>query len=155
MKTNYPIILFTIILILIITLIKLQNDIKSQNDIKYKNNTQHLNNLDAKEFIYSTSSTLLRQAARYSHAARQDKDILIALLHANYGAGYLFAAKDIFPEFVLISHFPTYKNYLEFNKKIIQIQDDTNKLAVNKCPKLVSHVDILTELGGEGSINLD
>ena len=39
--------------------------------------------------------TLIRQAARWAAAAQQDKSPMIALLHANYGAGYLWALKDI------------------------------------------------------------
>ena len=38
---------------------------------------------------------LTRQAARWSTAAAQDDSPLIAVLHANYGAGYLWALKDI------------------------------------------------------------
>ena len=39
--------------------------------------------------------TLIRQASRWSVAAQQDDSPIIALLHANYGAGYLWALKDI------------------------------------------------------------
>ena len=38
---------------------------------------------------------LARQAARWSTAAKQDENPLIAVLHANYGAGYLWAINDI------------------------------------------------------------
>jgi hypothetical protein len=93
---------------------------------------------------------LIRQSARYAHAARQDKDILIALLHANYGSGYLFAAKDIFPESVLISLFSSYKEYKEFELGIITIQDEVNRRTVNTCPDIVSVRDIITKMGGEG-----
>src|SRR5207237_6958 len=37
---------------------------------------------------------LTRQAARWSTAASQDNNPLIAVLHANYGAGYLWAIHD-------------------------------------------------------------
>ena len=39
--------------------------------------------------------TLVRQASRWSTAAKQDKNPMISVLHANYGAGYLWALKDI------------------------------------------------------------
>ena len=39
--------------------------------------------------------TLVRQAARWSSAAKQDKNPMIAVLHSNYGAGFLWALKDI------------------------------------------------------------
>lgn len=38
---------------------------------------------------------LIRQVARWSTAGKQDKNSMIAVLHANYGAGYLWALKDI------------------------------------------------------------
>ena len=38
---------------------------------------------------------LTRQAARWSVAALQDENPIISILHANYGAGYLWAIKDI------------------------------------------------------------
>lgn len=94
---------------------------------------------------------LIRQSARYAHAARQDKDVLIALLHANYGSGYLFAAKDIFPEKNLISLFPSYNKYKEFTKEIINIQDEVNRRAVTECPSIVKNKDIVTLMGGESN----
>ena len=39
--------------------------------------------------------TLVRQAARWSSAAKQDENPMIAVLHSNYGAGFLWALKDI------------------------------------------------------------
>lgn len=91
---------------------------------------------------------LIRQSARYAHAARQDKDILIALLHANYGSGYLFAAKDIYPENELIDLFPSYNKYKEFTREIINIQDEVNRRAVTECPKLITNKDIITVMSG-------
>ena len=41
-----------------------------------------------------TIRTLLRQSARWALASQQDKSPLIALLHANYGAGYLSLNKS-------------------------------------------------------------
>ena len=38
---------------------------------------------------------LVRQSARWSTATKQDKNPLIAVLHANYCAGYLWALKEI------------------------------------------------------------
>ena len=37
---------------------------------------------------------LVRQASRWSVAAQQDKSPMIALLHANYGVGYLWALQE-------------------------------------------------------------
>ena len=41
------------------------------------------------EYIVKVVKSLLRQSARWTVAARQDKNPLIAVLHANYGAAYL------------------------------------------------------------------
>ena len=38
---------------------------------------------------------LVRQSARYATAAQQDASPVIAVLHANYAAAYLYALKDI------------------------------------------------------------
>lgn len=43
-----------------------------------------------KEKINNIIKTLVRQSARWSVAASQDTNIMIAVLHSNYGAGYLW-----------------------------------------------------------------
>ena len=37
---------------------------------------------------------LVRQSARYAVAAQQDESPVIAILHANYAAAYLYALKE-------------------------------------------------------------
>jgi hypothetical protein len=43
----------------------------------------------------ATIQTLLRQASRWTVAAEQDSNPLIAVLHANYGAAYIYALRQI------------------------------------------------------------
>ena len=43
----------------------------------------------------SSIEKLIRQSARYATAAQRDKSPVIAVLHANYAAAYLYALKDI------------------------------------------------------------
>ena len=43
--------------------------------------------------IQSIIQTLVRQSARWS-AAKQDKSVMIKVLHTNYGAGYLWALHE-------------------------------------------------------------
>ena len=116
--------------------------------------TKQINNNNIKSTIpdLKKAEILIRQSARYAHAARQDEDILIALLHANYGTGYLWAAKDIFPETMIVKLFNSYKEFKEFERGIVKIQDDVNTRAVSGCPTMVSKRDIITMMGGEGGL---
>jgi hypothetical protein len=74
---------------------------------------------------------LYRQCARWAVASQQDKSDIIAVLHANYAAGYLWSIKDIVPtnEFQRI----TGADFLEFEKRIVKIQDDATRRLVRRC----------------------
>lgn len=74
---------------------------------------------------------LSRQAARWSVASKQDSNPIIGVLHANYGAGYLWAIKDIADDdqFKLA----TSLDMKEFEKNIIDAQDDVTKKLVSSC----------------------
>jgi hypothetical protein len=91
---------------------------------------------DTKNIIIQT---LVRQASRWAIASQQDKSQLIAVLHANYGTGYLWALKDI------ASANEIYKasgiDIKEFEKKILGIQDKSTRMAVEKCPSFKGDVD--------------
>ena len=78
---------------------------------------------------------LYRQCARWAAAALQDESEMIALLHANYAAGYLWSIKDIVSsnEFEEI----TGVEFLEFENKIVEIQDQATKRMIKKCPDLI------------------
>ncbi len=93
-------------------------------------------------------NTLIRQAARWSAAAQQDESPIIALLHANYGAGYLWALKDIASDQEIEKS--TGINVLTFKKKIINIQDEATKKVSRMCPQFVGHLDnYLLKLAGD------
>lgn len=87
-----------------------------------------------KEFDNSIM-VLYRQTARWAAAAIQDESELIALLHANYATGYLWALKDI----VSSEDFKKITNvdFLEFENKIVDIQDSITKRFISKCPNLI------------------
>jgi hypothetical protein len=142
-KSNNKTLTYIFTVIVIIILISTLYIITSKNNLECKKS--EANNGDLKK-----AQILIRQSARYAHAARQDEDQLIALLHANYGSGYLFAAKDIFPETILVKLFTSYDEYKEFERGIIKIQDDVNTRTVAGCPSMVSTKDIITKMGGEG-----
>lgn len=85
--------------------------------------------------------TLYRQSARYGVAANQDKSEIIALLHANYAAGFLFSIKEL----ITPDQFKkaTGTDFMEFQKKIQVIQDTATRRVVRKCPALVKDKDPL------------
>jgi hypothetical protein len=74
---------------------------------------------------------LYRQSARYAYAAEQDESPIIRVLHANYGAGYLFALKDI----VRSGDFERVvgEDMLTFEKRIVGIQDRATRELAEKC----------------------
>jgi hypothetical protein len=92
--------------------------------------------------------TLVRQASRWSTAAIQDENPLIAILHANYGAGYLWALKDIATDNEIEKAMNI--DIIKFRDEIIKIQDEVNMKAVKKCPSFSPKSSYLTKLAKEG-----
>ena len=88
---------------------------------------------------HNAIKSLVRQAARWSVAAKQDKSPIISLLHANYGAGYLWALKDIATdqEIEQVANI----NILDFTKKITDIQDEATKRVSKGCPNFIGNMD--------------
>jgi len=90
-----------------------------------------------------------RQAARWSTAARQDKNSMIAVLHANYGVGYLLAIQDIatpaeFKEATGI-------DFQRFKSEILKTQDAATRKMARLCPRYAPKKTYLTKIGGEGN----
>lgn len=109
-------------IILILLIIILQKIWK----INSKNQTLGLRNI---------VMTLYRQTARWALASVQDNSQIIKVLHANYATGYLWAIKDIIStqEFERI----TGENFLQFQNKIVSIQDEATKKLVDICKPLM------------------
>lgn len=95
----------------------------------------------------NTIRTLTRQAARWSTAAIQDQNILIAVLHANYAAGYLWALRDIATDNEI--YIATGINILKFRDEIINIQDDITKRLISTCPSFSPSKTYLSQIAGE------
>ena len=91
---------------------------------------------------------LIRQASRWSTAAAQDDNTMIALLHANYGAGYLWALRDIASSEQIKA--ATNIDILQFEKEITSTQDKITRDMIKKCPDFGPNPTYLTTLGGEG-----
>lgn len=83
----------------------------------------------------SAINTLLRQSARYSAAARQDHNPVIANLHANYGAAYLWALQDIASNQSIEQ--TTGVDLLRYKRIIQQIQDQSTRRLFAACSTLV------------------
>lgn len=72
---------------------------------------------------------LVAQAARWAVAAKQDEAPLVALMHANYGAGYLWGARD------LAVVWPP--EYQRLEAEIVGIQRAATMRALRECPALL------------------
>ena len=103
---------------------------------------------DKTKLLHKQIQVLVRQAARWSTAAKQDKSSLIAVLHANYGTGYLGALKDIASDSQIKA--ATGINLKKFENQIISVQDQATKKMAKLCPKYAPQKSYLTTLGGEG-----
>lgn len=92
---------------------------------------------------------LIRQSARWSVAASQDKSPIVAVLHANYGAGYLWAVKDLYtPDEIERA---TGLNFKTFERKVVSVQEKSSKRLAKLCPAYVGQVDrFLAAIAGEG-----
>lgn len=92
---------------------------------------------------------LVRQAARWATASQQDQSPLVALLHANYAAGYLWALKDIASE-KEINRIAGI-DLRQFEEHIVNVQDMTTKKVIKACPEFAGEVDLyLSTIAGEG-----
>jgi len=91
---------------------------------------------------------LIKQCARWAVAAHQDKSPLIALLHANYAAGYLWAILDIAtPQQIEKS---TGINFFRFKSEIQHIQAIATKKVSAKCPMFApKNPPYLIQLSGQ------
>lgn len=85
-------------------------------------------------------NTILRGSARWAAASLQDKSPIVAVLHANYAAGYLWALKDSFSDIDIQR--ATGIDIIKFQKKIIDVQDKSTQMLLKECPQYASNIDI-------------
>ena len=91
---------------------------------------------------------LTRQSARWITAARQDKNMMIKVLHANYGLGYFWAIKDI-------ANGEDFKratglDLLKFENEIVQTQDEVTIEMSRLCKNWGPKKSYITKIAGEG-----
>jgi hypothetical protein len=102
----------------------------------------------SKELLDEKIQILVRQAARWSTAADQDISPLITLLHANYGAGFLWALKSVAS--VDQIERATGIDAVLFEQEIVAAQDAATKKVLKICPSFGPSSSYLTKLSGEG-----
>ena len=96
----------------------------------------------------SNIKKLMRQSARYATAAQQDDSPIIATLHANYAAAYLWTLKDVANARQI--HQNTGVELKTFEEHILNVQDMVSKKVVQKCPEFAGDVDLyLSSIAGE------
>ena len=103
---------------------------------------------DSNSLVNKVINILVRQASRWATAAKQDKNSMIAVLRANYGAGYLWALKDIATTEQIKA--ASGIDMLKFEREIVSVQDMVTKKMAKLCPKYAPKPSYLTKLGGEG-----
>lgn len=74
---------------------------------------------------------LVRQLARWTIASQQDQSPMIALLHANYGAGYLQALELIATE----NDINKVTNLQDLRTKVYTTQDKAAQQVMTTCPQ--------------------
>jgi len=77
--------------------------------------------------------TLYRQAARWSTASVQDTNPLIANLHANYAAGYLWALEDLYTSDQISSAVGL--DHHVVRRELQRNQDLTTRKLLQACPQ--------------------
>ena len=117
------------------------NNNKNNQEKEKKDND---NNMSKSDVI----KKLVRQAARWSTAARQDESLMIKVLHACYGAGYLWALKDIASN----DEIEKYSNIdmFKFENEITSTMDEAQMELASTCSKYPPKRTYLTRVAGEG-----
>jgi len=95
-------------------------------------------------------SRILRGSARWSIASKQDKSPLIAVLHGNYGAAYLWALRDVFSDNDISSAMGKNFDIIDFQKRVTDTQDFATKSMVNLCKEYSIGIEdkILSAIAG-------
>lgn len=81
----------------------------------------------------SEIQALVRQIARWTIASQQDKSPMVALLHANYAAGYLQALELISTE----NEINTVSNLSKLRAKVYGTQDKAARKVIATCPDYI------------------
>lgn len=103
----------------------------------------------ATELLHQNIKKLAQESSKWAIAATQDATPIVAVLHANYGTGYLWALKDIATKEQIKS--ATGIDIMQFEKEIVKIQDQTTMMLAKKCPKFAPNKSsYLSKIAKEG-----
>ena len=95
--------------------------------------------LDCPKTMETIITKLIKQTARWSTAAAQDKSPLISVLHANYGMGYLMALKSIATQEQIKQ--ASNINMQKFEAEITNQQDKSTLFAAKNCKNFTKHLN--------------
>ena len=93
---------------------------------------------------------LIKQTARWKKAADNDSSPLIAVLHSNYSAGYLWSIKDVFENEEIENILGGKQIRHKFEEEILKTQRETTQKAVGECPNFSGDRDFMSVIAGEG-----
>lgn len=92
--------------------------------------------------------TLVRQSARWTIASEQDENPYIAMLHANYGAGYIFALRNIATDAQIKN--ATNLDVVKLEREIARVQDNSFVKLARVCPDGQPKSEFLRRISGQG-----
>lgn len=112
--------------------------------------TNNIINKIINDYRSNIISRILRGSARWSIASKQDKSPLIAVLHGNYGAAYLWALKEVFNDNEISFAIGNNFDIIDFQKRVTDIQDFATKRMVSLCKEYASGIEdkILSTIAG-------
>ena len=88
--------------------------------------------------------SLARQASKWSLTSMQDKNEIIALVHANYGVAYLMALRDLASDSEIEK--ATGLDITKFRNRIIDIQSSVTRKLAKSCPDYAPPDDYLANI---------
>lgn len=91
---------------------------------------------------------LVRQSARWTIASEQDENPYIAMLHANYGAGYIFALRSIATDAQIKE--ATGLDVVKLEQEITKVQDMSFVKLARVCPEGQPKSEFLRLISGQG-----
>ena len=92
--------------------------------------------------------TLVRQSARWTIASEQDENPYIAMLHANYGAGYIFALRSIATDAQIKE--ATNLDVVKLEREVVKVQDMSFVKLARVCPDGQPKSEFLRRISGQG-----